>query len=79
MKAVDWFDADLVKEFVSWVPLYQSGTTVRLSNGSMAVVVAQNKGYPSRPILKVFQDASGKRIDPGLEVDLLKNNHLALQ
>ena len=79
VKAVDWFDADLVKEFVSWVPLYQSGTTVRLSNGSMAVVVAQNKGYPSRPILKVFQDASGKRIDPGLEVDLLKNNHLALQ
>jgi HD-GYP domain-containing protein (c-di-GMP phosphodiesterase class II) len=79
VKAGDWFDTDLVKDFVSWVPLFQVGTTVRLSNGSMGVVVAQNKGYPARPVLRVFQDESGKRIDPGFEVDLLKNNHLVLQ
>ena len=78
VKADDWFDRDLVKAFSSRIPLCQTGTTVRLNDGRVAVVVAQNTGFPTRPIVRVYQDAAGNRIDPGLEVDLLQTNHLVL-
>lgn len=79
VKAEDWFDRELVKGFVSHIPLCQTGTTVHLSDGSAAVVVAQNKGFPARPVVRVFLDAAGKRVKAGEEIDLLKNNHLVIR
>ncbi len=78
VKAESWFDKELVKTFASRIPLFQTGTTVRLSDGRAAVVVAQNKSFPTRPVVRVFQDTTGHRIDPGQEVDLLQTNHLVI-
>lgn len=78
-KAEDWFDRELVRVFVCRIPLCPTGTTVKLNDGRSAVVVAQNKGFPTRPVVRIFEDAAGRRIDPQLELDLLKNNHLLVQ
>ena len=78
VKAEDWFDRDLVTIFTNQIPLCQTGTTVRLSDGSAAIVVSQNKGFPTRPVVRVFEDAAGKRVIPGYEVDLLKINNLVI-
>ena len=79
VKAETWFDGELVREFISLIPVCQTGATVRLNDGRHGVVVAQNRGFPTRPVIRIFQTASGNRIDPPLEVDLLQNNHLVLQ
>jgi HD-GYP domain-containing protein (c-di-GMP phosphodiesterase class II) len=77
-KARDWFDLELVKLFVDCIPACPTGTTVRLNDGRKAVVLAQNKGFPLRPVVRIFEDATGKRVAPGQEVDLLQLNHLVI-
>jgi HD-GYP domain-containing protein (c-di-GMP phosphodiesterase class II) len=77
-KGEDWFDRDLVREFISRIPICQNGTTVRLNDGRVAVVVSQNKGFPTRPVVRVFEDATGKKITPGQDLDLMQNNHIVL-
>ncbi|MHC1761360.1 MAG: HD-GYP domain-containing protein [Negativicutes bacterium] len=79
VKADEWFAPDVVNSFISNIPICQVGTTVKLSDGSMAVVVAQNKGFPTRPVVRIIEDRIGKRVTMRQEVDLLKNNHLVLQ
>ena len=78
VKAEDWFDKELVKSFISRIPICLTGTTVRLNDGSVAVVVAQNKGFPTRPVVRILEDATGKRVSSWQDVDLLKNNHIVL-
>lgn len=79
VKADEWFSPDVVNSFISNIPICQVGTTVRLSNGSLALVVAQNKGFPTRPVVRLVEDSTGKRTSLQQDIDLLKNNHLVLQ
>ena len=77
-KADDWFDRKLVRVFISCFPACPIGTTIRLNDGRAAIVVAQNKGFPTRPVVRIFEDAAGNRVTPGLEVNLLEANHLVI-
>ena len=79
VKADEWFTGNVVHSFISNIPICQTGTTVRLSDGSLAVVVSQNKGFPTRPVVRITEDPTGKRVTMRQDVDLLKNNHLVLQ
>ena len=72
----EWFGAELTESFISRIPIYQTGTTVSLNDGRRAVVVSQNKGFPTRPIIRVFQDQKGKQVNPGMEINLLEANHI---
>jgi HD-GYP domain-containing protein (c-di-GMP phosphodiesterase class II) len=79
IKASAWFDYEMVSEFVKLIPIYQVGATARLLDGARGVVMSQNKGFPTRPVIRVFQDTVGNRIEPGIDVDLMKNHHLILR
>lgn len=79
VKADEWFEADMVKALTRRIPVCPTGTTVRLTDGRMAVVVAQNSGFPTRPVLRIFQDQAGHKMEPGLEIDLLEHNHLLIE
>ena len=72
----EWFDGELTVSFISRIPIYQTGTTVSLNDGRRAVVISQNKGFPTRPVIRVFQDQKGKQINPGMEINLLEANHI---
>jgi HD-GYP domain-containing protein (c-di-GMP phosphodiesterase class II) len=63
------FDYDVVTAFHRHVPPYPVGTEVQLSTGERAVVT-QVRGLKSRPIIRVFTDAQGKRLDDVYETDL---------
>ena len=71
-----WYGAGLVNIFVDRIPIFQTGTTVHLSDGRRAVVISQNKGFPARPVVRVFMDQDGTRIIPGKEVNLLEVRHV---
>ena len=78
-EADSWFETALVKSFTNRIPLCPTGATVRLNDGRSAVVVAQNQGFPTRPVVRVFRDAAGNPLAPGADIDLLVNNHLLIQ
>lgn len=53
-----YFDHDIVIRFLRSIALYPTGTSVKLSNGHIGVVVGQHKGLPSRPIIRVIKKLS---------------------
>jgi len=61
------FDANIVQKFVANVCMYSSGSRVKLSNGEMGIVVKQNKGFSSRPVVRFL--GNEKKAD----IDLSKN------
>ncbi|AET69494.1 HD-GYP domain-containing protein [Desulfosporosinus orientis DSM 765] len=54
------FRQDLIHVFLKYVAAYPTGYTVKLNNGETGVVVGQNKGLPTRPIVRVFEAFDGK-------------------
>lgn len=65
------FDANLVRVFINNIAVYPNGSTIRLSDGRMALVKEQNYSIPLRPVIKVFADQWG-HIIPVEEIDLMK-------
>ncbi len=78
-KAECWFESEWVQAFTNRILLCPTGTTVRLNDGSVAIVLAQNKGFPTRPVVRIFLDAAGRELKAGPEIDLMENNHLLIQ
>jgi hypothetical protein len=65
------FDPELVRLFVKNIAVYPNGSTVRMSDGRMALIKEQNNNMPLRPVVKVFTDRSGRNV-PLEEIDLMK-------
>ena len=59
-------DADVVHTLIQIVDIYPPGTIVEMSNGNVGIVVSNNTGSPTRPIVRM---ASAK----GEVVDLMKD------
>ncbi|MDA8345069.1 MAG: HD domain-containing protein [Thermaerobacter sp.] len=63
-------DYDHVAAFHRMVPPYPVGTEVELSTGERAVVLSVPANLKSRPVVRVFQDRDGNRLQPWSELDL---------
>jgi len=48
------FRHELIHIFLQYIAAYPTGYTVKLNNGETGVIVGQNKGLPTRPIVRVF-------------------------
>lgn len=48
------FRHELINVFLKYISAYPTGYTVKLNNGETGVIVGQNKGLPTRPIVRVF-------------------------
>lgn len=70
-KAMEHYRMDIVQSFVKNIAPYPIGTSVKLSNGELGVVINVDKSYPTRPLVKVF--------DSSIEIDLFKNITLFVQ
>jgi len=57
------FDPKIVEVFLKKVTPYPSGTIVKLSNKSLAIVVKNYEGYGNRPVARVFNE-NGDNIKP---------------
>lgn len=51
------FPLEPVRIFLRNIAAYPTGITVRLSTGEIGVVVDQNLSIPTRPVVRVFEDA----------------------
>jgi HD-GYP domain-containing protein (c-di-GMP phosphodiesterase class II) len=67
------FDADILKVFLDSVIIYPLGAMVNLSNGESGIVVDMNKGYQTRPVVRVLYDQQTQKLDNVREIDLSKS------
>jgi HD-GYP domain-containing protein (c-di-GMP phosphodiesterase class II) len=70
------FDPKIVEKFLRKVTPYPSGTIVKLSNNSLAIVVENYEGQGNRPLVKVFNE-NKKSIKP-YTLDLRKHENLSI-
>ncbi|MDH6372795.1 putative nucleotidyltransferase with HDIG domain [Paenibacillus sp. PastF-3] len=66
------FDKRVIEAFHASVALYPIGVTVILNTNEAAVVVGNDHNYPQRPLVRVFKDAEGNKLNPYFERDLSK-------
>lgn len=71
------FDPRVMRAFVNVMTIYPSGTLVRLSNDSAAIVVSGNKDHPLRPCLLVIFENGDKPVKP-FRLDLCSLKHQEL-
>ncbi|MBO8163353.1 MAG: HD-GYP domain-containing protein [Brevibacillus sp.] len=67
------FHEEFVCAFRDTIALYPIGLTVQLSTGEEGVVVDYNRGAPSRPVVRVLKDPSGRAVAVPYEIDLSKH------
>ncbi|OPG17292.1 HD-GYP domain-containing protein [Ferroacidibacillus organovorans] len=58
------FDLKIVSLFSKRVAMFPIGSEVHLSDGRNAIVVELHENIPGRPVVRVFQDATGKEVAP---------------
>ena len=61
------FDPNVVAKFIRHLVIFPNGTVVNLNNGNTGIVVRQNPGKISRPIIRLID---GDFIDNFIELDL---------
>ena len=64
------FDANIVQKFVLNISVYPSGCKVKLGSGARCIVVRQNIGFPSRPIVRILHDANKTDLDLSQQLSL---------
>ena len=65
------YDGNIVNEFIKNISVYPNGSGVVLNNGQKGIIKRQNKGLPTRPVVRVVYDESGKRLKQMKEIDLV--------
>lgn len=73
------FDAEIVDTFLEFTAVYPVGSYVLLNDGARGNVIAQNKEFPDRPIIKVTESGSDNACKKGTCVDLTKVNHIFVE
>lgn len=66
------FDLDIVTKFLASVAAYPNGTIVITSESEIGIVLRQNYKCPTRPVIRMLKDASGKNYTQWVEKDLTK-------
>lgn len=73
------FDTKVVDELLEFTALYPSKSKVLTSDGDVAVVIKQNKGFPERPILQLLLDKDKKAYEEPIIIDMLEHNNLFIE
>ncbi len=65
-----YFKYEIIKDFLSKVAAYPSGTVVELSTSQIAIVASNTSGFPITPKVRVMLDPDGALLWPFEELDL---------
>lgn len=66
------FDLEVVRAFVASVAAYPIGALVITNQNEIGIVLRQNPKCPTRPVIRIIQDARGNRLTEWVERDLTK-------
>ncbi|WP_368656703.1 HD-GYP domain-containing protein [Brevibacillus dissolubilis] len=72
------FDKEVVEQFRNTIALYPLGLSIQLNTGEKGVVVDNNVGVPSRPIVRILTDSDGQTVETPYELDLASKCNLNL-
>lgn len=72
------FEYKVVEAFRNTIALYPIGLSVTLNTGESGVVSGYNEGMPSRPSIRILQDAKNESIMIPYEVNLSKQLNLMI-
>ena len=75
-KEINHFDQEMLDIFIRFIILYPVGSPVLLNSGEKAIVLAVNKNYPTKPIVRVLKDTSGNKLPTFVEKDLSNEEKL---
>lgn len=64
------YDPHILKGFISVMAIYPIGSLVKLNTGEIAKVIRVNKNQPFRPVIKIFFDRNGNKLDQPLRINL---------
>lgn len=64
-------DVEIYKTFVNSINAYPNGLKVKLNNGQEGLVIMQNKGIPSRPVVRIGNKGNYKYINLEKELTLI--------
>lgn len=70
------FDAKIVDIFLGFTAVYPAGTHVITNEGELAVVVAQNKDFQDRPIIRIIKDKAGNDVKEEVLKDMVKIHNI---
>jgi HD-GYP domain-containing protein (c-di-GMP phosphodiesterase class II) len=71
------FDSEVVDIFLKFTAVYPAGTKIMTNEGEIGVVLYQNNEFPSRPVIRITQDAKGNEVD--VVKDLIKINNIYIE
>lgn len=66
------FDLNVVKAFIASVAAYPIGALVITNQNEIGIVLRQNPKCPTRPVIRIIQDANGNKQTDWVEKDLIK-------
>ncbi|OGO77329.1 MAG: hypothetical protein A2Y23_02845 [Clostridiales bacterium GWB2_37_7] len=72
------FDYEIVRKLLEHISVFPLGTYVTLSTGETAIVVDNNKNFPSRPVVRLIKDPSGVAYENFNEIDLTSYNSIVI-
>ncbi|TZE83095.1 HD-GYP domain-containing protein [Calorimonas adulescens] len=70
------FDPAMVPKLLERIAVYPVGSTVKLSDGTIGLVVEVNRYMPTRPKVKPIYDCRGDKMNDGKTVDLMNEPSL---
>ncbi|MDF2841249.1 MAG: hypothetical protein K0Q99_2021 [Clostridia bacterium] len=72
------FDYEIVRKMIEHISVFPLGTYVTLSTGETAIVVDNNRKYPSRPVVRLIKDPYGVEYEIFREIDLTSYNNIVI-
>lgn len=76
--AAPTLDFRVLNYFVEIIPKYPVGSGVLLSTGERALVIKLNKGFPTRPVIRIIFNSDGSKKFIFDEVDLSQNREYSI-
>lgn len=73
-----YFDKDIVDTFKQTFSIYPLGSRIKLSNEVEGIVGRQNKGFPDRPVIKVYEGSNNLYPSFHDEIDLMEHINLTI-
>lgn len=73
------FDGKIVDAFLAFTAVYPAGSQVLTNEGELAVVIAQNKDFQERPIIRILKDKDGNDVKEEIIKDLVKIHNIYIE
>lgn len=73
------FDGKIVDEFLGFTAVYPAGSHVMTNEGESAVVIAQNKNFQNRPVIRIVKDKDGNDVKEEKIIDLVKIHNVFIE